>query len=240
MDSYKKAKSLINESRDILILTGAGMSTESGVKDFRSSDGLGKSTYKGYYPEKILSRSFFYDNPEMFYDYLRDYLNIEGILPNKGHKILAELEKDKTITIVTQNIDALHQKAGSTDVIELHGNMERAYCTGCRSERTLSEVFEDGPRCECGGLFKTEVVLYEENVPDIGEAFSRAAAADLLIVLGTSLQVYPAASIPTAFGVGMKPAIVINRDKTSLTGVENVIEFNEGIGETLEKIMSAD
>nr|WP_300003472.1 NAD-dependent protein deacylase [Tissierella sp.] len=240
MDKYKKAKSLIDKSKYIIILTGAGMSTESGVKDFRSSDGLSHTTYEGYYPETILSRTFFYDKPQMFYDYLKEYLNVEGILPNKGHKILAELEGEKNITIVTQNIDALHQKAGSTNVIELHGNMERGSCTRCSKVKSLSQIFKEGPSCECGGLYKTDVVLYEENVPDIGEAFVRADKADLLIVLGTSLQVYPAASIPAAFGAGMKPAIVINRDKTTLSGVENVLEFNRGIGETLEKIMSAD
>ena len=240
MDKYKKAKDLIDQARDIIILTGAGMSTESGVKDFRSRDGLSHSTYKGYYPETILSKTFFYDKTEVFYDYLKDHLNIEGILPNQGHKILAKLEEDKNITIVTQNIDSLHQNAGSTNVIELHGNMQDAHCTKCSKDKTLSGIFKDGPNCDCGGLFKTEVVLYEENVPDIGEAFKRAERADLLIVLGTSLQVYPAASIPNAFGVGIKPAIVINRDNTSLSGMENVLEFNEGIGVTLEKIMSED
>lgn len=236
MDKYNEAANLIKDAKDIMVLTGAGISTESGVKDFRSKDGLSHSTYKGYYPETILSRTFFYENPEMFYDYLRDYLNVEGILPNVGHKILKELEENKNITIVTQNIDALHQKAGSTNVIELHGNMANAVCTKCSKEKTLEEVFLEGPRCDCGGIYKTEVVLYEENVPDIGEAFMRAEEADLLIVLGTSLNVYPAASIPRAFGAGEKPVIVINRDKTNLSGIAKVIEFNEGIGETLKRI----
>lgn len=236
MNKYREAASLINAAKDIIVLTGAGISTESGVKDFRSKDGLSQSTYKGYYPETILSRTFFYEKPEVFYDYLKNYLNVQGILPNIGHEILKELEMTKNITIVTQNIDALHQKAGSTNVIELHGNMAHAYCTKCSKQKTLEEVFKDGPHCECGGLYKTEVVLYEENVPDIGEAFEKAERADFLIVLGTSLNVYPAASIPKAYGAGVKPAIVINRDKTNLSGRDNVIEFNEGIGETLEKI----
>lgn len=236
MDKYRLAANLIKDAKDIIVLTGAGISTESGVKDFRSKDGLSHSTYKGYYPETILSRTFFYEKPEMFYDYLKNYLNVEGILPNVGHEILKELEESKRVTIVTQNIDALHQKAGSRDVIELHGNMAHAYCTKCNDKKTLEEVFSDGPHCDCGGLYKTEVVLYEESVPDIGEAFRRAEEADLLIVLGTSLNVYPAASIPRAFGAGLKPAIVINRDKTNLSGVEKVIEFNEGIGETLKQI----
>ena len=144
MNKYKEAADLINRAKDIIVLSGAGMSTESGVKDFRSKDGLSHSTYEGYYPETILSRTFFYDKTQVFYDYLEKYLNIEGILPNEGHKILAALEKNKNITIVTQNIDALHQKAGSTDIIELHGNMEKALCTKCSKEKSLGEVFKDG------------------------------------------------------------------------------------------------
>lgn len=233
-----KAKELIDNAKDIVILTGAGMSTESGVQDFKSQYGLIHSGEFGYHPSEILSRTFFFNKTDMFYDYLKKYLNVDGILPNEGHKLLAELEKNKNITILTQNIDSLHQKAGSVNIIELHGNMENAYCTECSNEKTLEEIFEDGPSCECGGLYKTKIVLYGEDVPGIKEAFKRAEEADLLIVLGTSLMVQPVASIPVAYGYGKNPIIIINKDETFLTGVDNVLEFNEGIGETLTKIMS--
>lgn len=238
MDKYRDAKNLIDNATDIVVLTGAGMSTESGVKDFRSNDGLIHSNQGEYSPSEILSTIFFYKKPQLFYNYLQEYLNVDGILPNEGHKLLAELEKNKNITILTQNIDSLHQKAGSENIIELHGNMGNAYCTGCSNEKTLNEVFEDGAYCTCGGLYKTKIVLYGEDVPGIKEAFKKAEEADLLIVLGTSLMVQPVASIPVAFGYGKKPIIIINQQETFLTGVDNVIEFNEGIGETLSKIMN--
>lgn len=238
MNKYRDAKNLIDNAKDIVVLTGAGMSTESGVKDFRSQYGLIHSNQGGYTPAEILSTTFFYKKPELFYNYLQEYLNLEGILPNEGHKTLSDLEKNKNITILTQNIDSLHQKAGSHNVMELHGNMEKAYCTSCSKEKTLNEVFEDGCYCECGGLYKTKIVLYGEDVPEIKVAFKKVEQADLLIVLGTALMVQPVASIPVAFGYGKKPIIIINQEETFLTGVDNVIEFNEGIGETLNKIMN--
>ncbi|OLS03181.1 NAD-dependent protein deacylase [Tissierella creatinophila] len=238
MNKYKDAKNLIDNAKDIVVLTGAGMSTESGVKDFRSQYGLIHTNKGGYTPSEILSRMFFYSRPEIFYNYLKEYLNMDGILPNEGHKILAELENNKRVTILTQNIDSLHQKAGSKNIIELHGNMENTYCTNCSKEKTIDEVFKDGPHCECGGLYKTEIVLYGENVPGIKEIFKRVEKADLLIVLGTSLMVQPVASVPVAFGYGKKPIIIINQEETFLTGVDDVIEFNEEIGETLKKIIS--
>lgn len=240
MDKYSKAKDLIDNAKNIVVLTGAGMSTESGVKDYKSQYGLIHSNYGAYHPSEILSELFFYNKTGVFYDYLKKYLNLDGILPNGGHKILAELENNKNITILTQNIDSLHQKAGSQNVIELHGNMEKAYCTDCSNVRTLEEVFENGPKCECGGLYKTKIVLYGEDVPGIKEAFKIAEEADLLIILGTSLRVQPVASIPRAFGFEEKPIIIINKDETFLTGMENVIEFNEMIGDTLNKIMSSN
>ncbi len=240
LDKYSKAKGLIDDAKNIVVLTGAGMSTESGVKDYKSQYGLIHSNHGAYHPSEILSELFFYNKTNMFYDYLKKYLNLDGILPNEGHELLTELEKNKNVTILTQNIDSLHQRAGSQNVIELHGNMENAYCTECTNVRTLEEVFENGPKCECGGLYKTKIVLYGEDVPGIKEAFKIAQDADLLIVLGTSLRVQPVASIPRAFGCGEKPIIIINKDETFLSEMENVIEFNEGIGDTLKKIMSAN
>lgn len=238
MDKHRKAANLIRESKNILVLTGAGMSTESGVKDFRSSDGLNKSKYKGYETEEILSIRFFNKRPKIFYDYLEENLNVEGVVPNRGHNILASLEKDKNITIITQNVDELHQEAGSTDVVELHGNLRNTTCNRCFKNKKISQVFKEGYECECGGIYKPDVVLYGEDVPAMEDAVNATENADLLIVLGTSLMVYPAASIPRTFGVPFKPAIIINKEETILSGTENVIEFNSGIGKTLGKIMS--
>ncbi len=125
------AKKYINLAKNITVLTGAGMSTESGIKDFRSKDGLSHTPFKGYFPEKILSQSFFYQNTELFYEYLEKYLYVENIKPNIGHELLVELEKKSNITIITQNVDSLHQKAGSKNVIELHGNLLYSYCDKC-------------------------------------------------------------------------------------------------------------
>lgn len=237
MNKYEQIAQLIRNASNIVILTGAGMSTESGVKDFRSKDGLSQSTYEGYYPETILSDDFFYNKPDVFYDYLEKFLNVEGIEPNKGHYIISELEKDKNITVITQNIDSLHQKAGSENVIELHGNMQNTSCTKCDKEENINQIFKNGHQCACGGIYKTEVVLYGENVPRIEEAFRKAESTDLLIVLGTSLNVYPAASIPEAYGISHKPIIIINKDNTHLRERTNVIEINDEIGKTLEEVV---
>lgn len=237
MKKYKKAASLIRKANSIVVLTGAGMSTESGLKDFRSSDGLNKDNYDGHGAEEILSKRFFFKRPGVFYNYLEKNLNIEGILPNLGHEILSDLESEKDISIITQNVDGLHQEAASSKVIELHGNLRDTTCTKCFEERSLTGVFKEGYNCDCGGLFKPGVVLYGEDVPAIGEAIGRVEKADLLIVLGTSLKVYPAASIPRTFGLPFKPAIIINKDKTILSDSKNVIEFNSGIGRTLKNIM---
>lgn len=236
MDKFKQITELIQKSDNILLLTGAGMSTESGLKDFRSEDGLGSRTYEGYYPEEILSRDFFFKETALFYQYLREKLNVTGISPNKGHLILAEWEKMKDITIITQNIDSLHQKAGSTKVVEIHGTLAHCTCTSCKACRLLKVVFAEGYKCPCGGHYKPDIVLYDEEVTQITEAFRLAREADLLIVLGTSLKVYPAASIPSIYGASQKGLVIINRDETPYAHDFRVLEINEGIGVTLEKI----
>lgn len=216
MDKINQIVKLIQKAENILFLTGAGMSTESGLKDFRSKDGLGSSTYEGYYPEEILSRDFFFKETALFYQYLEEKLNVTGISPNKGHLILAEWEKLKDITIITQNIDSLHQKAGSSNVVEIHGTLAQCTCTSCKAGRSLKEVFKEGYQCSCGGFYKPDIVLYDEEVTQIVEAFRLAREADLLIVLGTSLKVYPAASIPSIYGASQKGLVIINRDETPL------------------------
>lgn len=236
MDKIDKIVDLILQAEKIVILTGAGMSTESGLKDFRSKDGLASRTYEGYYPEEILSRDFFYKETALFYQYLKEKLNVTGISPNKGHLILAQWEEIKDITIITQNIDSLHQKAGSTKVLEIHGTLAKCTCTRCRNTVLLKEVLREGYECPCGGLYKPDIVLYDEEVHQISEAFRLAGEADLLIVLGTSLKVYPAASIPSVYGASRKGMVIINRDETPHAHDYRVIEVNEGIGSTLEKI----
>ncbi len=236
MDKIQKIVELIQKADHIVILTGAGMSTESGLKDFRSKDGLASRTYEGYYPEEILSRDFFFKETALFYQYLKEKLNVTGFSPNKGHLILSEWEKKKNITIITQNIDSLHQKAGSTKVVEIHGTLVQCTCTSCKAVKPLREVLKEGYTCTCGGVYKPDIVLYDEEVNQIGEAFRLAKEADLMIVLGTSLKVYPAASIPSVYGAGQKALIIINRDETSYAHDYTVIEINDGIGSTLEKI----
>lgn len=236
MDKLNKAIELFRSAKNLVVLTGAGMSTESGLKDFRSKDGLGNSDFQGYYPEEILSREFFFRHTDLFYRYLKEKLSISGISPNKGHLILAEWEKKKDITIITQNIDSLHQKAGSTSVLEIHGTLTSCTCTKCREKSSMREVLHKGYSCSCSGIFKPDIVLYDEEVSQIREAFKLAGKADLLMVLGTSLKVYPAASIPEVYDVSRKGAIIINRDETPYAHDYNVVEINEGIGITLEKM----
>jgi len=236
MEKIKAAAKLIQNASRIVILTGAGMSTESGLKDFRSKDGLGRSQYEGYYPEEILSRDFFSKHTDIFYAYIKEKLNVTGISPNKGHMILKEWEKDKEITIITQNIDSLHQKAGSSKVLEIHGTLATCTCQNCSKTMPLKQVLQEGFECSCGGTLKPDIVLYDEEVTHIREAFRLAQEAELLIVLGTSLKVYPAASIPEIYGMSHKGAIIINRDETPYAHHYRVVEINEGIGSTLEKI----
>ncbi len=236
MDKLQLAADLIHGSKNLIILTGAGMSTESGLKDFRSKDGLSSSTYEEYYPEEILSRGFFQAKPELFYQYLKEKLNISGFSPNRGHRILAEWEKQRTLTIITQNIDSFHQKAGSKNVIEVHGTLAQCTCTKCGIEKSLSAVFHEGHVCPCGGVFKPNIVLYDEEVTEISKAFQVAKEGDLLMVLGTSLKVYPAAGIPEIYGVSHKKAIVINRDETPYAHHPNVMEIHDSIGDVLYKI----
>lgn len=236
MNQIIKAAELLKKSNKILVLTGAGMSTESGLKDFRSKDGLGSILYEGYYPEELLSRRFFYHNPALFYQYLKEKLNVTGFSPNKGHLTLAKWENTLNMTIITQNIDMLHQKAGSKNVLELHGTLATATCTNCGVKKPLREIFKDGYDCPCGGIYKPDIVLYDEEVTMIHRAFAMAEEADLLLVLGTSLKVYPAASIPEVFGLRNKSMIIINRDATPYEHHYNVTEIHDGIGATLERI----
>ncbi|MDY4608617.1 MAG: NAD-dependent protein deacylase, partial [Eubacterium sp.] len=188
---------IIDHSKNIVFFGGAGVSTESGIPDFRSTDGLYNQKYD-YPPEEILSHTFFVSHTEAFYDFYRDKMLCLTAEPNAAHKKLAELEqKGKLSAVVTQNIDGLHQKAGSKNVFELHGSIHRNYCTQCHKFFDADFIANSVgvPTCDCGGIIKPDVVLYEEGLDDatVTGAVDAISSADCLIVAGTSLNVYPAA-----------------------------------------------
>ena len=228
---------IIDDSEKIVFFGGAGVSTESGIPDFRSVDGLYNQKYD-YPPETIISHSFFVRYPEEFYRFYRDKMIFPDAKPNDAHKKLAELEKcGKLSAVVTQNIDGLHQAAGSKNVIELHGSVHRNYCTKCGKFYPLSAITESAgvPKCSCGGTIKPDVVLYEESLKteDIERAVSEISAADTLIIGGTSLVVYPAAGLVRYFKG--KHLAVINKSEINANNAELVI--NDGIGKVMSKII---
>lgn len=227
----------INNSNNIVFFGGAGVSTESGIKDFRSKDGLYNEKYK-YPPEQILSHSFFYKNTKEFYKFYRDKLNCLNVLPNICHKYLVKLEREgKLKAIITQNIDNLHQKAGSTNVIELHGTIYKNYCDKCHKFYPPEYIWntKDIPKCNCGGIIKPNVVLYEEplNEFDILKAINYIKNSDLLIIAGTSLTVYPAASYISYFQG--KHLVIINKDKTPGDNIADLV-INDNLGNVFKKL----
>ena len=235
---------MIKECSDIVFFGGAGVSTESGVKDYRSQDGLYNTVKEyGVSPEEILSHSFFFQNPETFYDFYRKYFVVD-VEPNNAHKALAELEAmGKLKAVITQNIDSLHQRAGSKNVIELHGNASEFSCSACGREENNTKILEtikneQVPKCKhCCGLMKPKVVLYEEPLYDgIAEsAVKHISTADMLIVGGTSLAVYPAASFVRYFKG--KHLVMINKSETGYDVNADLI-IRENIGEVFEKVMN--
>lgn len=212
-------KDIVEASDNVVFFGGAGVSTESGIPDFRSQDGLYNQKYK-YPPEQIISRSFFDKHTDEFYKFYKDRMLFEGVEPNQAHRKLAELEQQGHVrAVVTQNIDGLHQAAGSKNVYELHGSVLRNYCMDCHAFYPLEYIIaSDGiPRCEkCGGVVKPDVVLYEEPLDgSVTESAVRAIAdADVLIVAGTSLAVYPAAGFIGYFKGNH--LIIVNRTPTPL------------------------
>lgn len=199
----EKLKRIIEQSNSIVFLTGAGLSTASGIPDFRSGSGLYNQKYK-YSPETILSRSFFDKNLDSFYEFYREKMLYLDALPNDAHYAIAKLEQlGKKVTVVTQNIDGLHQKAGSTKVLELHGGVENNYCMSCHRHYDVNEILNMPlvPRCSCGGVIKPDVVLYEENLNMrvLEDALISISSCETLIVCGTSLVVNPAAALVRYF-----------------------------------------
>jgi NAD-dependent deacetylase len=240
MDNIEKInefKKIINDSNNIVFFGGAGVSTESGIPDFRSKDGLYNQKYD-FPPEEILSHSFFIAHTEEFYKFYKDKLNSLKYNPNITHIKLAKLEEEgKLKAVITQNIDGLHQKAGSKNVFELHGSVLRNYCMKCKKFYDADFIFSssDIPRCECGGIVKPDVVLYEEglNEETVEGAINAIENADMLIVGGTSLTVYPASGLINYYK-GNK-LVLINRDETSFDKRANLV-INDSLGEVFKKL----
>ena len=230
-------KNLIEKSNNIVFFGGAGVSTESGIPDFRSKDGLYNQKYK-FPPEEILSHTFFMNNTEEFYKFYKDKMNSLKYEPNITHLKLAELEKKgKLKAVITQNIDGLHQKAGSKIVYELHGSVLRNYCMKCNKFYDGEFVFksEGIPKCECNGIIKPDVVLYEEGLDNniLTNSIRAIGEADLMIVAGTSLTVYPASGLINYFRG--KNLVLINRDSTPFDNMANLV-INESLGKVFGEI----
>ena len=218
MTPQEKLQELISGSDNIVFFGGAGVSTESGIPDFRSVDGLYHQKY-AYPPEEILSHTFFVNHTEEFYRFYKDKMLCPDARPNQAHKKLAELEeKGKLRAVITQNIDGLHQMAGSRKVLELHGSVHRNYCQHCGKAYDASYMLHAKgiPRCSCGGVIKPDVVLYEEGLDNdiLSESVERISQADVLIIGGTSLVVYPAAGLVNYYR-GHK-LVVINKSPTPM------------------------
>ena len=230
---------IIDESKSIVFFGGAGVSTESGIPDFRSETGIFKTLEKySHTPEELLSHSYFRYHPKEFFKYYKESLVFENAEPNAAHYKLAELEEiGKLKAIITQNVDGLHQKAGSKNVLELHGNFNRNYCMVCGKSYTANDILnsEDFPFCDCGGIIKPDVVLYEEPLDKdiLKYSTSYIENADTLIVGGTSLAVYPAAGLINYFNG--KNLVLINKSPTAYDDLANLV-INEPIGETLSKL----
>ena len=238
--SIEKLKELVAGSDNIVFFGGAGVSTESGIPDFRSVDGLYNQKWK-YPPETILSHSFFWANPEEYFRFHREKLVIEGVKPNITHLRLAELEKEgKLRAVITQNIDGLHQKAGSEKVFEIHGTTAKNYCMRCGRRYPADAIFESVepiPHCSCGGIIRCDVTLYEEQLPEeaVENAIEAISSADMMIIGGTSLRVYPAASYVNLFEG--KHLVVVNREHLNCRmrpGFD--LEINAPIGEVFSRL----
>ncbi len=231
-------KHWVEESRRIVFFGGAGVSTESGIPDFRSEDGLYRQTYQ-YPPEQMLSHSFFMSHTEEFFEYYKHQMLVLDVKPNNAHLALAKLEQEGKLTaVVTQNIDGLHQAGGSENVLELHGSIHRNYCMKCHK-------FYDGayvkaqpgiPRCSCGGIIKPDVVLYEEALDQdtMNRSVQAISQADLMIIGGTSLVVYPAAGLVQYYRG--RRLVLINKGSTSMDGNADLV-ISLPIGEALEMFL---
>ena len=233
----ERLQELVDKYDNIVFFGGAGVSTESGIPDFRSQDGLYHQKY-AYPPETILSHTFWEENPEEFYRFYRDKLIVKGAKPNAAHLRLAKLEREGRLkAVVTQNIDGLHQAAGSKTVYELHGSTLRNYCTRC-GKFYSAEFVKNAPgipRCSCGGIVKPDVVLYEEGLDEqtIAGSVKAIRSADMLIVAGTSLTVYPAAGLINYYRGNR--LVLINRDETPYDGNADLV-LHESLGDVFSQL----
>ena len=237
MHQLQTLKQWIKESKSIVFFGGAGVSTESGIPDFRGVDGLYNQHFE-FPPERIINHSFFYADPAYFYRFYRQKMMPLGFEPNITHKILAKWEAEgKLKAVIAQNIDGLHQKAGSKNVLELHGSVYRNYCVDCGKSYSAEYVRDNGdvPRCTCGGVVKPDIVLYEERLDSqtIDASVDAISNADLLIVGGTSLTVYPAAGLIEYYRGNR--LVLINRDKTPFDYKANLV-FHNGLGEIFSQL----
>ena len=247
-EKYEKLKRFIGESDNIVFFGGAGVSTESGVPDFRSKDGLYNQhdvRFEKYRPEYLLSHSCLVNEPEVFFEFYRQKMDTRNIKPNAAHYALARLEKQgKLKAIVTQNIDGLHQKAGSESVYEIHGTTAKNYCMRCRKAYPGDHIFKSReriPRCDCGGIIRCDVTLYEEQLPEeaVEKSIRAIRNADLLIIGGTSLTVYPAASYVSYFRGSH--LVIINKEHLYYKlDPDNDLEINAPIGEVLAEVTAGD
>ncbi len=236
-DKIQQFKELINQSNNIVFFGGAGVSTESGIPDFRSKDGLYNQKYK-YPPEEILSHSFFMSYTDEFFKFYKEKMNSLKYEPNVTHIKLAKLEKEgKLKAVITQNIDGLHQKAGSKNVYELHGSVLRNYCMKCNKFYDAEYVFNSDsiPKCSCGGIIKPDVVLYEESLNEetLKNSIIAIQNADMMIVAGTSLTVYPASGLINYFRG--RNLVLINKDSTPYDNRANLV-INESLGKVFKEI----
>jgi NAD-dependent deacetylase len=237
MNKYEEFYDVVKNSENIVFFGGAGVSTESGIPDFRSVDGLYNQQYD-YPPETILSHSFFMENTEEFYRFYRKKMICPDAKPNAAHIKLAQLEEKGVLSaVVTQNIDGLHQAAGSKRVYELHGSVHRNYCMKCHKKYSVDYILESEgvPRCECGGIIKPDVVLYEESLDNdtVNGAVEAISKADTLIIGGTSLNVYPASGLIRYFRG--KHLVIINMSPTPADGNADML-INGRIGEIFSGI----
>ena len=237
MKKIDKLQNMIDNSNKIVFFGGAGVSTESGIKDFRSKDGLYNMKYK-YQPELILSSTFFYQNTEEFYKFYKDKLNCLNSEPNIVHKYLAKLEKNgKLIGIITQNIDGLHTKAGNKKVYELHGTIYSNHCIKCKNFFDAKYVFESKniPKCDCGGIIKPDVVLYGEMLDNntLNTSIDLISNSDMLIVAGTSLLVEPASSLIRYFKG--KYLVILNRSNTKYCDIASLV-INDSLGNIFKQL----
>ena len=243
MSDVERLKELIDASDNVVFFGGAGVSTESGIPDFRSKDGLYNQhdvRFDMYQPEYLLSHSCLVYEPKVYYEFHRQKMDTRNIEPNNAHKYLAKLEEmGKLIGIVTQNIDGLHQKAGSKRVFEIHGSALRNYCMSCGKEYPEDYIFESEepiPKCSCGGTIRPDITLYEEGLPEdqVQGAIDALARADMLIIGGTSLTVYPAASFINYFRG--KTLVVINQSDIDVRGAQNTLIIKEKIGKVFTEL----